>query len=263
MIMKIKELLTVMYLSFMAMIQPSQAEVISMVVDEPYRFFHTSEKQYTTADVKAMVAQYGKNILIGGDPGWNENFEETRKAVHKYGARLHVYLMGPGMLEWSQEERDEMVKMAKRNGIDIMKKDWLEKWYEFGWKHEVQNSLMRYQDAYSVEIDNLDAVFKKPEDLISYYKELGDFIQSHGLKTKLVIKNLDEDTLTSLVIAVAAGEVDKELFASFGMFEKGSGDVRLQAILSKKIGITAITPLNGLLPTETYGTIKEGVERER
>lgn len=223
------------------------------------RFWHESGTQFTPADLKKMVDQYGQNILVGGDPGWNEDFEEAMKAVDFHGAYKHVYLTGPGMMEWSPEEVKEIKAAAKSIGIDTSKPSWKDQWFKAGgWEKKVQAWFKEYdaKGFYSAEIDNLDAVMDQdPDKFIAFLDRLDTFLCKYNLTIKLMVKNLSEDQLTALIDY----QPRPELLCEFGMFEAGSGCPSRQANLAAKIGIQAVTPRNGLRDTKNYGTDRKGI----
>lgn len=222
------------------------------------RFWHESGEQFTASEIKRMVDQYGKNILIGGDPGWDE-FDDAMKACDQYGARKHVYLVGPGMMEWSAEERQEIMRNARSVGIDTDDSGWKNRWYkQGGWEIKVQQWFKQYDKAgfYSAEIDNLDAVWDQdPKQYVAFLGRLDKYLTSNKLKIKLMIKNLSPAQLVSVI----AFKPRPGLLAEWGMFEAGTGNSAKQIELCAKLGIQAVTPKNGMRPTENYGTARRGI----
>lgn len=226
---------------------------------EPIRFFHSSEEQFTPQDIRNMVAKYGNNILVGGDEGWEEDFLDLVKTVKEVEAKLHVYTVGPGMWEWSAEERSQIKNMARKHGIDTKNKNWFQIWKSGVWKKEVFANFVKYKEAYSIEVDNLDSIFSEPQEWIDFYIELQDFRKANNIQTRILIKNIDEETIKLLTKNINQGIIDHKMFAVFAIFERGTGSPKHQTSLMKEIGITAVTPKNGLLPTHKYGTIKKGI----
>lgn len=228
-----------------------------------YRYWHSSESQYTSDEIKRFVNKYGQNILIGGDPGYGSDFDNVMREVDHYGAYKHVYLVGPGMMDWSAEEREEIKNNAKSVGINTSSGKWQTEWYkEGGWEKKVQEWFVEYdkEGFYSAEIDNLDGVWEQdPEENLQFLIRHQDFTDKNNLNIKLMIKNLSEDQLNRIILAVEEQKLRLDIFASFGMFEKGSGDPESQIELCKKLEITAVTPINGLKPTTTYGTSRDGI----
>lgn len=225
----------------------------------PTHFYHSSESQYTEKEVAGFTEKYGQDILIGGDPGYGDEFIAAMQAVDRHGAYKHVYLVGPGMMEWSAEEREEIKRNAKSIGIDVSKKTWQDQWFqEGGWEKKVHHWFREYNQMgfYSAEIDNLDAIWEQdPTEYISFIKRFDEFQDNYGLAIKLMVKNLSEKQLEALI----EYKPRKDLLCEFGMFEKGSGDPKKQLTLAKKLGIKAVTPNNGLKDTKTYGTGRKAI----
>lgn len=224
------------------------------------RFWHESGTQFTKQDVKGFVDMYGPAILIGGDPGWGEDYGNAMAAVEHYGAFKHVYLTGPGMWEWSPEERTEIKAAAKSVGIDVSKTNWKDEWYKKGgWEKKVYEWFKNFNAAgfYSAEIDNLDAVLDQdPEKYIEFITRFEVFQRKNKIQTKLMVKNLSEKQLEALI---DYGPRD-DLLCEFGMFENGTGNPAKQLSLAAKLGIQAVTPKNGLRDTNNYGVTRHGVE---
>lgn len=224
----------------------------------PTHFLHSSEAQYTEAEVASFVEKYGQDILIGGDPGYDE-FHEAMVAVDRHGAYKHVYLVGPGMMEWSAEERAEIKSNAQSVGIDTSKSDWQDHWFkQGGWEKKVHNWFREYNQKgfYSAEIDNLDAIWdQSPTEYLEFLKRFEEFHENYGLAIKLMIKNLSEKQLENLI----AYKPKEGVLCEFGMFEAGSGNPTKQLALAKKLGIKAVTPKTGLKDTKTYGTGRKAV----
>lgn len=223
------------------------------------RFFHESEKQFTYSEIKQLSIKYGHNILVGSDPGHGADFAEAVRACQAFGIARHAYLVGPGMMEWSAEERAEIERNAKSIGIDTNKKTWQNEWFKKGgWERKVYQWFIEYDKLgfYSVEIDNLDAVLDQdPKKYTDFIYRLEVFKQKNKLNLKLMIKNLSEQQLQALIDY----NPDKDTLCEFGMFEEGSGNVDKQLKLSAKLGIQAVTPKNGLRDTRNYGTVRTGV----
>ena len=223
------------------------------------RYWHESGTQFIKSDIKGYTEMYGKNILIGGDPGWDEDFTNAMKWVDYYGAKKHVYLTGPGMMEWSSEERQEIKNNAKSVGIDINKKSWQDEWFKKGgWEKKVHAWFIEYnkQNFYSAEVDNLDAIWEQdPDDYLDFIIRFDKFHRDNNIKTKLMIKNLSEEQLERLI----KFQPREGLLCEFGMFEAGSGNSSRQLNLAAKLGIQAVTPKNGLRDTNNYGVTRHGV----
>ena len=231
------------------------------------RFVLNCNSNISPSHVKKLVNTYGTNILIGIDPGSkdtpNSSSLVTIKATKTkiYTVPLHVYLVGPGMMSWSSEERKQIAYMARTVKIDTNKSNWKQQWYSTGWKRKnIQQFEYYYKNynAYSCEIDNIDSstIRRDPIKTVNFYNELNDTLKEKGIKTKLMIKNLSESQLEAVIDA----KFTTDFLCEFGMFEAGTGNHKKQIALCEKIGIQAITPINGITPSEQYGTITNGVE---
>lgn len=216
--------------------------------------------------VRKIVEKYGKNVLIGVDPGLKdfpvEESQATIDEVKKQGAFFHVYLVGPGMESWSTDEAKQIKYLAASIGIDTKKSTWKRIWKAGGWEKKVQQQFEFYNKmgAYSCEIDNLDGIWDKdPVKNAEFYVRLQNWRVENKINTKLGVKNLDEDQLEKVIEYVDAGKLSTDLFAPFGMFEKGSGNIAKQISLSEKLGFKAVTPKTGITDTTTYGVIDSGV----
>lgn len=231
------------------------------------RFFLNCNTGISRARVKQIVNKHGKDVLIGIDPGSSDTPDEnalaTINAIKEVGAKLHVYLVGPGMMSWSAEERAQIRYLARSVGIDTTNSNWHTIWTKTGWKKknlQQFNYYFRKFNAYSCEIDNIDSSYiqNDPEETVKFYTELKNSLATHSdgpIKTKLMIKNLDEDQLKAVIDA----GFSTDFLCEWGMFEDGSGSPKKQFALCKKINIFAVTPLTGITDTHSYGTVTEGV----
>lgn len=228
------------------------------------RFFLNCNSGISRARVKQIVNQHGKNVLIGIDPGSSDTPDDeslaTVNAVKETGARLHVYLVGPGMMSWSADERAQIRYLARSVGIDTTSGNWHNIWKKVGWRKKNLQQFHYYfknHNAYSCEIDNIDSstIGNDPEETVKFYTELRNNLQKYSISTKLMIKNLDEDQLRAVIDA----KFDTNFLCEWGMFEEGSGDPDTQFELCKKLGIFAVTPKTGITDTHSYGVVTEGV----
>jgi len=229
------------------------------------RFFLNCNDGIPPLRVKKLVDTHGKDILIGIDPGYSDTPDEdampTVKSVKSLGTNLHVYLVGPGMWSWSKEEQNQIRYLAGTVGINTKQNGWKTKWYSKGWREKNLQQFEYYyktHNAYSCEIDNLDSstIKNDPEKTVQFYTELRDQLKAKNIKTKLMIKNLDEDQLQAVIDA----KFDTSFLCEFGMFEAGSGSPKKQIALCAKLGIQAVTPITGITDTHAYGTVAAGVE---
>jgi hypothetical protein len=235
-----------------------------MYMELAKRFFLNCNSGISPNKVRSLVAKHGQNILIGIDPGMKDYPDSdslmTVKAVSAVGAKLHVYLVGPGMMSWSADERAQIKYLAKSVGINVLQSNWHNKWKTEGWKKKNFQQFQFYHskyNAYSLEIDNIDSSYieNDPDETVKFYTELRDSLKKAGITTKLMIKNLDEDQLRSVIDA----GFGLDFLCEFGMFEEGTGSPRKQIALCEKMGIKAITPINGITDTYNYGVVAEGV----
>ena len=229
------------------------------------RFFLNCNDGISPFTAKRLVDKHGKNILIGIDPGSKDYPDQesmmTIKAVKSLNAHLHVYLVGPGMMSWSETERQQIAYLANSIKINTKKSNWKKLWYSEGWKVKNLQQFEYYYknyNAYSCEIDNIDSTTIKnnPDKTVAFYKELQKDLRVRGIKTKLMIKNLNEKQLE----AVISAGFTTDFLCEFGMFESGTGNPRKQIALCEKLGIKAVTPVTGITHTTAYGTINTGVE---
>lgn len=228
----------------------------------PIRFWHESETQFTRNEIKNFVLKYGSNILIGGDPGHGEDFIAAMTAVDEFSAKKHVYLVGPGMLDWSDEELNQIKLHAKSVGIDIKSSSWHEEWLNWGFEERIKKEILYYnsQQYFSYEIDNLDQIVsQEPIKTIEFYKRLEIYLYNSGANIKLMMKNLNENQLYEIIKNVTDGQLSIDFFAPYSMMEAGSGNPKEQISLCKELRITAVTPINGLRDTHRYGTTRNGI----
>lgn len=234
------------------------------------RFYLNCNDGIPPSRVKKIVSEHGKNVLIGIDPGMtdrpSEDAQETIDAVKEAGARLHVYLVGPGMWSWSEGERQQIKFLAESIGMDTSKSKWKDEWYSSGWKKKVYEQFKYYHDkhaAYSCEIDNLDSTTLKYdfEEYVEFYKRFAIKLKRSNISTRLMLKNINEDGLELVKNAVDSGELRRDFLADWAMFEEGSGDPKQQIKICKAMGIYAATPISGITDTNAYGVVAAGVPR--
>lgn len=232
----------------------------------PVRFWHESGTQFTDKEVASYVKQYGPNIVIGGDPGYGSDFDDAMRACDRYKCLKHVYLVGPGMWSWSEEERNQIREHARSVGIQTADNpSWHRQWLKDGWRLKQQQEFAFYDKKgfYSAEIDNIDSAIKQEdiEQYVAYVKQLIEFFDSKKLKIKLMLKNLTEDQLQGLIDAKIDACGPKSHIAPYAMFEKGSGDPEQQLRIAARMCIKAVTPINGLRKTTDYGTTRAGIAK--
>lgn len=232
------------------------------------RFFLNCNDGISPARVAALVKKWGQNILIGIDPGMtdrpSDDTEETIAAVKKHGAKLHVYLVGPGMLSWSKEEAAQVKFLAKSVGIDTTEKNWHDEWKESGWEEKAFEQFSYYfneHNAYSCEIDNLDSSSMQGDfdSYVAFFKRFAKKLRANNITTKFMLKNIEPDDLRRLQKEIENGSIPRDFFCEYGMFEEGSGSPKEQIAVCKAMGIYAATPISGITDTYNYGVVAEGV----
>lgn len=233
----------------------------------PSRFYFLCSNELSASKLKAAKKEYG-NILVGFDPGMKDkpegNSTDIIDTARDIGALLHVYFVGPTMQSWSAEEREQCKYLAESIGIDTSEDGWLDEWYSTGWEKKVQQQFKFYNDeygCYSLEIDNLDSTTMKSDwdKYVEFFKRLDKWRKENNVSTRLMLKNIDEDGMEAIENAVKDGDLDKELFAAWGLFEAGTGDEEKQYDICKRLGIRAVTPKSGLRETHHYGVSTDGV----
>lgn len=234
----------------------------------PERFIYLSNGQMDVKNVNKYVKKYGKNILIAHDPGMTDvPSEEVQEAIDRckeLGVKFHMYFVGPAMMSWSAEERAQCRFLARSVGIDTSENDWHDDWFDWGWKKKSKQQFLYYDNmgAYSQEIDNMDGPLEDDaEKFVDFYIDLSKHLSDNGATIKLMIKNLNEDTLKLVVEAVKDGKIRKDFFAEWAMFEDGTGDPEEQIYLSSQLGIVGVTPKSGITDTNNYGVVAEGIPR--
>lgn len=230
------------------------------------KFFFRSDNGVSTKTINAAIKEYGNdNILVGSDPGETDRPSEDAAPLLDFLAQkqvpIHMYLVGPGMMSWSSQERAQIKRFAASVGINTKKADWHDKWIDWGWEEKVLEQFTFYHKTYNVyscEIDNLDSALK-PEQYIDYFIRLKKSLTKASITTKLFLKNLDDDVLHDLVDEYKRGNLGLDFLCEYAIFEKGTGKPRTQLMLCEQMGIQAITPTNGLMSTYNYGVKDDGI----
>lgn len=220
----------------------------------PARFFaFTSEAQYSSAKVKAYFTKYGANSVIGGNPVDLEPFNNAMKTAQELGMKTHAYLEGPGGPTGDNGWGDELPRIREAaRSVGISGDGWLKKWDAGGWKTFTRNQIRALNvrqsprgGLYSAEIDNLSRVLGDgAKATVEFIAEYQGWLKAEGLKTKLVLKNLDKSALLALAKAINAGRIQRDLIADYHIAEKpGCGKScdekirRCQAAVSAFLGI--------------------------
>lgn len=238
---------------------PAITAQASRLMTPPAYFLFASDigngtKAISVQKVERAISQYGKNILVGVDSGCVEDGEAAAiiETTRKVGARLHIYLEGPGGVTGEQWTADELARIKVRataEGIDtgVPLRDWMAIWNREGWKTFTYKQLRAYKALgfESAEIDNLangiakDPENVKPAEYLEFFKLYRQWFEK-GDVPRLMLKNLSEDELDALIDAVNEGHLPREMFADFHIAETDSGDKRKQAAQSARIGIKTV-----------------------
>ena len=170
------------------------------------RYFFNANRGISRKKIDSIIGAYGTNVLIGTDPGEKDTPSDVAKPQLDYlkskKIPTHIYLVGPGMMSWSEQERNQIKRYAKSIGINTSKNDWHKQWISIGWKKKVFQQFEYYYknyNAYSCEIDNLDsAIANNPIKTIEYFKQLKTELRAANVPTKLMLKNLDIEQLKAV-----------------------------------------------------------------
>jgi hypothetical protein len=196
--------------------------------------------------------------LIGVDPG--DHFAPDDYVIpflrsFKTTQPLHFYCVGLGEMSWSAQERRQIEYLANIAKVDMTKDTWHDDWVSTGWHRYVWaffNLYHKNYNAYSIEIDNLDGAFDGNDDaLLDYFAKLEANLRDAKVPTKLMLKNVSGNVLKRLK--------PTGFFAPWAIFEEGTGNENYQLVRCAELGIQAITPSTGLLDTNHYGVIDEGI----
>lgn len=199
----------------------------------PAKFFaFTSETQYTSAKVQSYFSKYGANSVIGGNPVAGGPFNHAMSTALGLGMKTHAYLEGPGGPTGTNGWGDELgrIREAARS-VGISGNGWLKKWDAGGWKVYTRRQIReinarqtrRHAGAglYSAEIDNLSRVLGDgPQATVAFFSEYQGWAKADGWKTKLVLKNLEKETLLALARAIDTGRIHRDIIADFHVAEK-------------------------------------------
>lgn len=208
----------------------------------------------STKKVDGALKRFGKNILVGVDSGCVEDGEAAAIVEHakKGGARLHIYLEGPGGVtgdEWTRDELARIKTRAAAEGIDTnqSREKWLEAWNNEGWKNSTYKQLRAYKALgfESAEIDNLaNGIARTPDavtrdEYMTFFKSYQQWFEK-GDVPRLLLKNLNEDELASVADAAQDGRLSRAMFADFHIAEADSGDNQKQSAQSARMGIKTV-----------------------
>lgn len=203
----------------------------------PPAYFAFSSQPLLTDRVTELARHYRGNVLIGVDA--NSEAENVVLAARRGGARLHVYLEGPGGPTGATWTRDELerIELAARQ-VGLSGADWQKRWDEGGWEVSTFQQLRHYHDLgfESAEVDNLDRVLGT--ELVPFYQDYAGWYQQ-GLVPRVVLKNVGPETYARL----KAANLPREMFEDYAIWESSCGDAQESSRASAELGIqTLVSP---------------------
>ncbi len=189
--------------------------------------------------VSELADRYPQGLVVGIDA--NSEAEPTVAAARRAGARLHVYLEGPGGPtgeSWTPDELERIQEAARTQGIDTADMGWMKQWEQWGWKTYTLEQLKRYrsQGFESAEIDNL---YRNPQSLVDFYREYAGWWRQ-GLVPRAVLKNASAEEIRAISAATGSGEIPRAMFADYAIFESSAGDPSEPVRLAAELGIKTI-----------------------
>lgn len=245
-----------------------QTESNSSPSVSPARYLDFSSPSPASATkIQSLVNKYGKNILIGADPGdsfTSGSFAQTMKAAKAAGAKVHIYLEGPGGVTGSSGiAPDELARMkagAQKASINTNSSNWKSEWNQHGWKTHTRSQLVELQKLYgpgfSYEIDNLyNAKVEGPSSVVKFFKEQEKWQKENNIKATLMMKNLTPEELNAVAGAVNKGEISRSFFSDFHISESGTGNRAQQEAAAAKMGIQSV-PSNNTYQYDARGEFK-------
>lgn len=208
---------------------------------QQYAFSFDVNKTITSTYVNDVIKKSGlrasQNIIgFNSDPR-DENMGATSmKNIKEAGAKYHFYDEGPGGgPSWKSDMNNPK------------------------WEERLKERLLKYKDAYSYEIDNIDRL-GDPGSIMRSFERIQKFQKENGLSQKLVIKNAKASLWEALG---KSGSVDKSLISKNSILEVGptgySGkEMQDMVAAAKKAGYNVTTTGN----TNYYATDKPNVYNE-
>jgi len=219
-------------------------QVAAKAICESNSFYFASNSDLIAE--RLQQADCAKNpTLFGFDPYHapksSESPEEGLRLVKRRialakqkGCKTHIYLegpKGPTGSTWNEKEK-QRYEAARANHSN---------WYTTGWWEHTKTEILKFQDHYSVEIDNLQRVEDIRYDKEGYRKFLTKFCEfkSENEKLtgmpmpKLTAKNVSRDQM-KVVAEFAANPTTQNCISEFAISEAGSNQVGSEA---RKAGI--------------------------
>lgn len=210
---------------------------------KPPDYFAFASDTLSPRAVSKLAERYKGNVMIGIDV--NSDYAATEKAARAGGARLHVYLEGPGGPTNKRIASDELARMKKAagdQGIDTRRSDWMTEWNRRGWKPHTLKQLREFkQRGYeSAEIDNLyRGLGNSPERLVDFYKEYAGWYKN-GEVPKALLKNISGPQMDALATAIRNGQIPREMFSDFAIFETSAGSPGRSMKIGSELGIRTL-----------------------
>lgn len=204
--------------------------------DSPPKAFAFASETLATERIRDLSRRHAGNVLIGLDA--NSEHRNALLAAQSEGARLHVYLEGPGGPtgeSWAPDEL-ERIRLAAAS-VGLRGTDWQARWEAGGWKVYVFGQLRRFHDLgfESAEIDNL---YRVEPDPVAFYREYAEW-WSRGLVPRAMLKNLDGPEMEAVLAAVP-----RPMLADFAIFETSAGDPTASVQASARAGIQTVISRN-------------------
>ncbi len=210
----------------------------------PAYFAFSSDHPISPRAIQSMAGKYGgKNVMIGVDA--NSDYGATLKAAREAGTRLHVYVEGPGGptgKKWTADELGRIENAARKQGIDTRDPKWMDKWNKTGWKAHTFEELGKFkkQGFESAEIDNLyRGLGDSPQKLVDFYREYAGKFQK-GELPRALLKNIDGPQMQALGAAIRSGQLPREMFSDFHIFESSAGNPSTPSRLAAELGIRTL-----------------------
>lgn len=219
----------------------------------PPCYFAFSSQPIRPEGVASIARRYGRNVMIGVDPtqpGWEQTDQEARRL----GLRRHVYLEGPGGPQadrWHPQLRRRLAAAAREQGIDPCRSDWMRRWDANGWKAHTLAQLRHFHrhGFESAEIDHLDRVLG--EDWLQFLREYAAWFGA-GAVPRLTLKNVDGARLRSLARAVRWGEIPRQMFGDFHIWEGAARPLDGVDRLAQELGIRTLVSRPGHVHRQSY-----------
>ncbi|MGE0489863.1 MAG: hypothetical protein AB7S38_11710 [Vulcanimicrobiota bacterium] len=219
----------------------------------PPCYFAFASQPIGSEAVASLARRYGRNVMIGVDPtqpGWERTDQEARRL----GLRRHVYLEGPGGPQadrWHPQTRRRLAAAAREQGIDPCRSGWMRRWDANGWKaHTLAQLRMFHREGFeSAEIDHLGRVLG--EDWLQFLREYAGWFEARQVP-RLTLKNVDAPRMRSLVRAVRWGELPRQMFGDFHLWDAAARPLEGADRLAQELGIRTLMTRPGHIHNQSY-----------